>query len=274
MRNRLLAAFLVAPILMIILMVVVKREKRRELPSSTITSDQYPRVVAEWRSRPFVPIVPGEDLSRLVAGMSIYPRIVLEPPVERRLREAIHDLIAAYKIGTLEAYRKFRTPVPATIDQKSLALMKDYITFVEHSSQKTLPDNPETIFSRYFEVLNGGQGIKEMWKGISTEETEIVVEEVRKMPTPLAFAAMAKTNAGASCVNPTFRFVRGLPEILSQSGSARIATVSFLIANAEPDPPYRVLCRFYWEAQSDHWLPTEFCFSFVNTKGLKRKPIF
>jgi hypothetical protein len=252
---------------------MTKRANRHPPDEAEITTKDYPRIAAEWSAMRFVKIDSDQTVTRLVNEFYVFKKTKISTEQESKLRLAVHDLILAHSVGSIESYRAFRLPAPARLNPEKEALIRTRIGSVLKKDER-FPESSDEMLAKLLEWVNHGKGLRGLWVGLCKEEAEIVVSEVANAPGALDQAAMGRKNAGAACPQPSFLFERDAGDILARYGSLKLADVYLLIQHSTPDPAYPYLCRFYWDEVSKRLLPRELCFLWVNTSGLERRVDF
>lgn len=229
---------------------------------------QDKRTLKAWSKQPFTPIDLTPAFKAKIFELPIKSEASLTTAQELGLRQAAYDMTMAFHLNTYEAYRKFRTPVqPKGFVLEKLEADKRVCQQDWKNPDKVVPDDPESLFKRFWEVVYLNKYVngpvkdstigKPFWLGLGLERSEIIVTKSSTRPTVLN-ACFQEGVGGATLYAPSFIFTNMPDDILNESGTLLSAIVKLFVEHPKPELKCPVYCRLYWDESCGAWLPMEF----------------
>jgi hypothetical protein len=252
-EKRTLVFLLVAPVALLVAFFLFKRQEpvtahhKREL-----------ELAKKWRELAYEEIWEGPEFLQKVKEIKALTNCPVSQVQLSGLYESIYNLLIAFKTGSYEDYRKFRTPVAARLNLDLLEGERESLS-KKLTPGKRLPKDPEKFFKFYVSRLNEGKGFTNYWLGVALVDASVVFEESRSHATNGLWAfADHHEKLGLWRPNPHFLFDITPENVLERNGNLLFATVSMVIKHASPDPPYLMHIRYFWEDREQKWIPWEY----------------
>ncbi len=228
---------------------------------------KYSSVASKWASLKYDEISSGSDFLEKIKLIPIQNVEKIQSVQKDQLYQSIYDLLNAFHDGTYEAYRKFRTPIPASFNSEILALDKDYIDKNLKKPGEILPNDSESIFKILWERINDGRPISltNIWNGVNLDQAYVRVDTSTNLPLDLFTYARNNDNIGAVHPKPSFTF-DVTPASILKTGKLTYATISLVIKHTVNDPNYAMYIRYYWDEKSSKWIPWDYVSAFSNRR--------
>jgi hypothetical protein len=237
---------------------------RRQEPADAYLKRQW-QLEKKWRELAYTEIREGDEFARELKGIRFTTNCAVSDVQLSGLHEAIYNLAVCFKTGSYEAYRRFRTPVPARLNPVLLNLRRQAESARLRPGEK-LPEDPEEFIKLYISRWNGGKGFTNCWLGVATSEASVIVEQVSSTTNGLMAFADRFENMGTFRPNPQFLFDVTPEKVLERDGKLTCATASMVIKHASPDPPYLEHIRWFWDEKGQVWIPWEFVSAYSGSR--------
>lgn len=249
---------------------LIVRVKLQE--KNSFVGDPYLAARTNLASLVLSPVEAGPLFQEKISAMPIEKRTTLSADEEKKLFQAIYDLVMAFHFGTYEAFRNFRTPVAATFNPQTIEYYKKVLNKFYKGPDENIPDDPESITRLIWERNFGGGAFYHYWTKINTDKASVLVEESTELPTRLMDFARTRLNVGVREIPPTFSLSRTPETIMKEEGKLLFATVYFTVSPADPDPLCPIYLRYFWDGMEKKWLPWQMVGG--NAEKRKRDPMF
>lgn len=246
---------------MIVSLAILKKR-----PHTPPASPPYPDVASKWEALRYEPIEDSPSFRARVEQIPVEANFELTSAQKSALQESAYDALMAFHKGTYEAYRRFRTPIPARFNSELIQAEREYFEKYLKRPNELLPGDDEAFFKLLWERSSGGGGWSNVWEGVSIEAAKIWVRRTNTLPLGLFKMAKTDDNIGVFRPNPNFEFERTPDSILKTDGSLTYATIYIVVKHAPPDPPYGKHFRYYWDEHSSHWLPWEYVSAYLRKR--------
>jgi hypothetical protein len=253
--------FFLAPICLIVSLAILKTR-----PHTPPASPPYPDVASKWEALRYEPIEDSPSFRERAEQIPIEADFELTPAEKSALLESAYDALMAFRTGTYETYRKFRTPIPARFNSDLILAEREYFAKYLKKPSEVLPSDDEAFFKLLWERSSGGGGWSNVWEGVSIEASKIWVRRTSALPPGLLSFAQTNDNIGVFRQNPNFAFERTPDSILKTDRRLTFATIYIVVKHAPPDPPYGKHIRYYWDGHSSHWTPWEYVSAYLRKR--------
>ena len=276
-KNKLLIVGIFAfPLLLMIVLICIKLSRnhaeQEHYSHLNIAPYEYSYAVKHLSNFKFISVEEGDAFRQELNQIKVIDMVKVNPSQAEALKDSLHDLTMAFHAGTYDAYRKFRTPIEASFNEKIVSYHKTILEKFYKKPGEIIPDEPEAIMRLIWERDFGGNAFSNYWQQITMENASITYEELGKMPADLQDIAAGQINLGLFEIPSTFTFAKTPEILLKENGKVLFATAYFVFRPAPPDPPTPFRIRYYWDVASGKWLPWQMVSSNANKRS--RDPFF
>lgn len=253
-----LILFLCIPTLILVL------AELRKHSISSVDYNKYP-VVMEWESLGFQKIEQSSAFFKMVQNTELSTNSLSE--IQRiNLFESVYNMMIGLNDGSYDKYRQFRTPTPSQLNP---LLFNEKNRQMLINGAKALMAPGETVpddFEKYVRVMttrmNDGRGLTNYWIGVCLTNAFITIDERTNLAPDLMLDVRKAARVGLT--RPPLFFIpnRNAGDILSENKKLIYATITMVVTHTQPDPPFRVYVRFFWDDKYSSWVPLEYVSAF------------
>ncbi len=241
----------IAPTLLLVVMILRSRPYPKNVAPEQIMAAFQP-AIEKWKSLQYSPIE-DPSFSEGVKQITIKNIDDLNDIQKQQIRETLSNWIMAYHVGTIEAFRRFRTPV---VDFHLAEPIVDFMKQDLGKANQPIPSDQDGLLKVYWEkYANPNNVLSNYWTAISFSNSVGEVQISTNVMPHLKDYVMKKTSAGLSYASPMLTFNVTPETTLKKYNKIVYVTVSLMAYNN--DVPYPVYCRFYWAEDYGKWLPLE-----------------
>ena len=242
--------------------------------------------LTNWVNCTFEPITNNLPAIRaLAARIPLTTKTKLETGIEESLRRSASDFIAAYSVGSYEAYATFRLGAKYPMSNSNFLTLVGNLTVPHkylrypvapewtcrgsHAIHPTSKYDPpidmdeisrNNVFQHLFLWASQGTRYQGYFSDLCVDQSWLRVSNERRPPKSLcAFVFKNKPNLGVECSSTAYHF---RPEVTPDSLRERDGRYLYAICKlhvqlARPDPVTPLYCSFYYDPKSNHWFPWE-----------------
>lgn len=268
-KKYLVIGLFVLPVLVLLVQITRNRHVR---PLEISPAEQlFAPLYKKWATQEFTPISADNDFRSKIETLVVDNRCGVNTTQVMLIRHAAYDMLNAFHSESYEKYLVFRTPVPAKPIMSRIDLMKKYGSDDWKNPSRQMPDRPEDVFRKFWEIIflnkyvpdpnaiKGSTVGKPLWAGVALggDNSGVVIDQLTDLTNNLSLYIGYQDRTGATVYPPSFIFSPTPESIINTKGKLVIATVKCLVEFAKPEVPCPVYARYYWDDQSQKWLPFE-----------------
>jgi|GEM_PF-3773745 len=255
--------------------------------------------LTNWSEAEFAPV--PEELSQiheLVSRIPLLSEAPLDSAVATGIRRSVAAMIAAYSLGSYEAFEEFRFAPTHSFPDTNYLDIKRRLTGLP--GMVIYPKPPEWVVAGTREVIAttnsnppidpslitkenalrymflwGSQGTqyKGYFSDVSISNSYVRITRVTSLPQPLHLAVISnEPNLGvAGCSGtPTIQYEDSPGSLLQKHNSFLLAYCKLHVRLAKPDPVTPVFSTFYYNPETKQWIPWELaCASLMKNTAIR-----
>lgn len=166
------------------------------------------------------------------------------------IRDSLYCFLLAYNLGTLEAFRAFRTPAPEFKLESSL------LEFMAKDSAKSsaIPSQPSDQLDFYWTSYIKDRFVG-LWTGVAIDSMTLDIQSATSEILDLHEYIASKDHAGIASAGPILTPGVDPADLLRSVGVVTYATASMIVQSSEV--AYPVYCRYFWRPDIRRWVPID-----------------
>lgn len=269
MKNKIAPIAIAMPIALVVAYLMF-RGTEQPIPKgakpATESNLKYVETIKGWNNASFLPIT-SDSLRDLVSQVKTTGE-ALSAEQHDALRKSAAAFISAFHEPTPANFAAFRMPSTRyTFNDDAVGWLRERLARYYLTNGEAIPKQPVQVLNTIVPLQTEARRTKQYWSQLAPDQSLMAVSLVQKLPLPnFGEQVLSEENAGVIQYAPTVAFTTSPEGILATYGKVYLAHVRLLVRNVSQDPPFPVICQYYWDPQQMLWLPNQLATAYVGPR--------